>query len=98
MQGFIDKKYYVRCSTREEIIDFLAMCENENLLMRNGGSPASFTFSESMIIFAYDWCGPGDHISVWSGGSSDGMLPEVPFANIVPLCKVQSLPDFLDLL
>ena len=98
MQGFIDKKYYVFCRSPKEIHQFLVMCENANLLMRNGIKPADYLQHSDVAIFAYNWAGSNDHVSLWTTKLHDGKLPLKPLADIIPLCKNQSIPDFLDLL
>lgn len=105
MEGFINKEYYVECSSHKEICEFLKMCDSAGLLLRSGNTPTVLISSQRQgAIFAYNWRGEGDGISCWSSFNedeplhSDDRLPHVPFQILKSQENNTNVVDILNLL
>lgn len=105
MEGFINKEYYVECSSHEEICEFMEMCESAGLLMRSGYKPTAYnSIRRQRAVFAYNWAGENDGISCWSKSvcseplQSDGQLPHMPFQLIKSKENNTDVVDILNLL
>lgn len=105
MEDFINKKYYVECSSYEEICEFMEMCDSAGLLTRSGNKPTTLILSRRQKdIFAYNWKGENDGISHWSEFDkseplhSDGQLPHIPFQILKSKENNTGIVDILNLL
>lgn len=105
MESFINKEYYVECSSQEEICEFMEMCDSAGLLMRSGDRPTSrSSLQRQGAIFAYNWRGEDDGISCWSKFNegeplqSDGRLPHIPFQLLKSKENNTDVVDILNLL
>lgn len=105
MEGFINKEYYVECNSREEICEFMEMCDSAGLLMRNGDRPTTrISLQRQWAVFAYNWATENDGISCWSSFDkgeplhSDGQLPHMPFQLLKSKENNTDVVDILNLL